>query len=717
MAAQNMKNHLKQGFEVVPILPNEKAEYGPSIPLVLPNDHEYKVATKTIEKIPNVERTSIYVVPEALKLLRSIESPVAIISICGPMRTGKSYILSRLLGEVDAFDLGHTFDPKTFGIWMGTKILKGKDKNGNELAVILLDTEGIDAPGANVSQDASILVLTILISSILIYNSTNVPYKKDLERLDCFVRLAEGFEVKRKAGVEVGEISQYFPHFVWLLRDVSLITCEDEGGKEMDPTDYIKKKVLSRGKGFKASKSDEVGRAIITFFPDIECKTLPSPHSDSKVMQNIVNHTNDLNPKFMEGVQQFMEKLISKVHTNGAKRGYQKGSLITGTLLCGLLEEYVKAVNDPNSIPCLDNAWQNTVDLLRNKAMDELVEKYSTTMTAKFDAASKQNGIDHPLEENKTSGNSSYRGVTLMGMHDEILKSLTKELLEKVAHFGAADMKGLKENSQELVDAFQIKIIKVKAKKGFTTDAKGQKVEYEGMEVCGGVLLKFISKNKAMSVDFCTKLYNELFAPILLKIENDSEKYTFQQLEQDFMKLNAEYIKRAIGPEKWHVLSDMDKKTAETQKVNFKKVKGYQEKVMQEKRRAKELENEAKERQEEVKKLHLESRREREKNAENLNNMQTKFQQQMEKLKEEEQVRRREEMEKMQDLQKTNFADFQGMIKEFNQTQKSNLQTMMENLNQERQQSQKQMTELVDAMKNMPPPQVVVEKSGLCSVM
>ena len=23
-----------------------------------------------------------------------------------------------LLGELDAFDLGHTFDPKTFGIWM-----------------------------------------------------------------------------------------------------------------------------------------------------------------------------------------------------------------------------------------------------------------------------------------------------------------------------------------------------------------------------------------------------------------------------------------------------------------------------------------------------------------------------------------------------------------------------------------------------------------------
>ena len=49
----------------------------------------------------------------------------------------------RLIGEVDAFDVGQTFDPKTFGIWMGTKILVGKDKNGKEMAILLLDTEGI----------------------------------------------------------------------------------------------------------------------------------------------------------------------------------------------------------------------------------------------------------------------------------------------------------------------------------------------------------------------------------------------------------------------------------------------------------------------------------------------------------------------------------------------------------------------------------------------
>ena len=52
------------------------------------------------------------------------------------------------------------------------------------------------------------------------------------------------------------------------------------------------------------------------------------------------------------------------------------------------------------------------------------------------------------------------RGATLMGLHDEIFNALSEELLEKVAHFGAGDIKALKENSEELVQAFQKKISK-----------------------------------------------------------------------------------------------------------------------------------------------------------------------------------------------------------------------------------------------------------------
>ena len=141
------------------------------------------------------------------------------------------------------------------------------------------------------------------------------------------------------------------------------------------------------------------------------------------------------------------------------------------------------------------------------------------------------------------------------------------------------------------------------------------------MEVCDGELLEFIRKNRVLSVEFCTQLYQELYAPIQKKIEDEIETYTFNQLEADLKKLNQDYLRRAIGPEKWNVLSEIDKKTVEAQKNSFKKLKGYQEKIMKERQRTKEAEIEAKQKIEEIEKLHLEANREREKNVENLKNI------------------------------------------------------------------------------------------------
>ena len=123
-------------------------------------------------------RQSLYTVTESIELLNRIKKPIAVLSIAGPYRSGKSYILSRLLGSHDAFQLGHTMNAKTFGIWMGTTILECDD-----YAIVLLDTEGIDAADSSEEGDASVLVLTILLSSYFIYNSLSVPRKQDLEKM------------------------------------------------------------------------------------------------------------------------------------------------------------------------------------------------------------------------------------------------------------------------------------------------------------------------------------------------------------------------------------------------------------------------------------------------------------------------------------------------------------------------------------------------------
>ena len=39
-------------------------------------------------------------------------------SITGPYRRGKSYILSEVFDQPDVFPLGHSLDAETMGIWM-----------------------------------------------------------------------------------------------------------------------------------------------------------------------------------------------------------------------------------------------------------------------------------------------------------------------------------------------------------------------------------------------------------------------------------------------------------------------------------------------------------------------------------------------------------------------------------------------------------------------
>ena len=56
--------------------------------------------------------------PEALEALKSETRPVTVVTIAGHYRTGKSYLLSRLLGKSDVFSLGNTSDAETKGFWM-----------------------------------------------------------------------------------------------------------------------------------------------------------------------------------------------------------------------------------------------------------------------------------------------------------------------------------------------------------------------------------------------------------------------------------------------------------------------------------------------------------------------------------------------------------------------------------------------------------------------
>ena len=167
----------------------EEHASGRAIPLCLPNDCEWKPETNTCEKIKGATRSRLDINPAALEILKRVSGPVCVVGIVGPCRTGKSYILGQLFrpsgGEPLCFRLGHNMDPEMIGIWMWDTPFTHHLRDGKEVTMILLDTEGSNAYSASGRGDNQIFTLTVL----LIYNSSNVPKQEDLTSMKYPIQL------------------------------------------------------------------------------------------------------------------------------------------------------------------------------------------------------------------------------------------------------------------------------------------------------------------------------------------------------------------------------------------------------------------------------------------------------------------------------------------------------------------------------------------------
>lgn len=131
---------------------------------------------KSVQLVSLSDQGSLRLNQNALDILRNIEKPVAVLSICGPSRTGKSYLLSMMLGLKDIFQTSDSFEACTSGIWMATTVLEC-----DKFVIVFLDTEGTDHV-TQVGDIINYLVFVTLLSSYLIYNSKGMQ-GSDLDKM------------------------------------------------------------------------------------------------------------------------------------------------------------------------------------------------------------------------------------------------------------------------------------------------------------------------------------------------------------------------------------------------------------------------------------------------------------------------------------------------------------------------------------------------------
>jgi len=184
-------------------------------------------------------------------VIRSLTGNFGVVSVAGMYRTGKSYLLNRmLLNREKGFSVGPTVNPCTKGLWMWSKPIYGVDEQGKRIPILLIDTEGFGAFDEDTNHDIRIFTLAILLCSYFVYNSLGSIDENAIQSLSFVINLSKhiqlrsnnkansvnnktilgAFEKKNcEAEFDHDELANLFPSFLWVLRDFALQLVDENG--------------------------------------------------------------------------------------------------------------------------------------------------------------------------------------------------------------------------------------------------------------------------------------------------------------------------------------------------------------------------------------------------------------------------------------------------------------------------------------------------------
>jgi len=298
------------------------------------------------------------------------QRPVSVCTVCGPYRTGKSFLLNLLLGRMQRggagagsrFRVGATTRACTEGLWMW-----GSGCGG----LLFLDCEGFGSTESDRVRDAKLMSLCLLISSVFVLNTKGVLNEGLFNALSLVCCLAQHVETQGgtsgSAGVGGGgspgggqggleEASR--PALLWFLRDF-VLDLQDEDGHPLTPDQYLERALRARPTaGADAARSRaarEVRDNLLRFFPRRQCATLIQPVIDETALQQLGDASyQDLRPEFRSAFEVAQARLLALARASPKTVG---GQPVGGAALAGLVRRLVESLNS-NAVLNVGSAWE-----------------------------------------------------------------------------------------------------------------------------------------------------------------------------------------------------------------------------------------------------------------------------------------------------------------------------------------------------------------------
>eukprot|EP00929_Paragymnodinium_shiwhaense_P007074 TRINITY_DN111033_c0_g1_i1.p1 TRINITY_DN111033_c0_g1~~TRINITY_DN111033_c0_g1_i1.p1 ORF type:complete len:860 (+),score=203.28 TRINITY_DN111033_c0_g1_i1:132-2711(+) len=311
--------------------------------------------------------------------LRALEAygqrPVSVCTVCGPYRTGKSYLLNLLLGRIQQgatqFRVGSTTQACTDGIWMWGAS-RDAPASKDETALIFMDCEGFGSTEADRTRDAKIMSFCILLSSVFLLNTKGVLNESYFNALSLVCNLAEHIEEK---GMQASR-----PALLWLLRDFVLELPKDASGRSLTPDEYLEqalhaKPTLAGVDQERSRAAREVREAVLRLFPRRHCGTLVVPIVDEEKLQRLADVPySELRPEFRRD----FEALRAQLYALARERPKAVGAAaVTGASLAAMVRHLVDAMN-ANKALNVCNAWEG----VQHNSCSTLVEELAARTAA-----------------------------------------------------------------------------------------------------------------------------------------------------------------------------------------------------------------------------------------------------------------------------------------------------------------------------------------------
>ena len=337
---------------------------------------------KPIEFIKISSLGKCTITPEAEEMLSKIDSNLAVVSIAGIYRSGKSYLLNRLLGRQDGFEIGPNITSCTKGIWIWGDTVKLNNKNTE---VLIIDTEGLASAFEDRNENIDIIIfcLSVLLSSLFIYNSMKNIDESAIESLALVLNFAKKIQSKYNS---LNDYANNFPSFLWVLRDFAL-ELVDEKGKAVSAKQYMENALKEENtnmmsyneynKGIieEINKKNEIRKIIKLFFRERDCYTLIRPIHDEKKLKIIDQiPQEELRPEFLSQMNSLVEKVFDNIRPKNINGGF-----MNGPMFLNLAKMYIESLNS-DELPNINTSWKIVIDSQMKSAFDSGLEYYMNEM-------------------------------------------------------------------------------------------------------------------------------------------------------------------------------------------------------------------------------------------------------------------------------------------------------------------------------------------------